>query len=164
MISFFFRHFNYSFFDNIILVRFVRVFYLFQIKKDILKEYKYKEGELYKLLKSIHYLKTEDIVLGYKIYNNIVNPIDKDDYNNFIKSKNKNKDSYIFYNYIHTINDFYFNESTKLIINNSFLKIKTNINIPSFFYDLRVFDNIFVCDFNNNDYFLLSDTVYSPLK
>lgn len=142
----------------------MRIFYLFQIKKDILKKYKYKEAQLYRLLQNIHYLKTEDIVLGYKIYDSIVNSIDKNDFNNYIKSKNENKDTYMFYNYTHTINDFYFNESTKLIINNSFLKIKTNTNIPSFFYDLRVFENIFVCDFNNNDYFLLNETVYSPLK
>ena len=142
----------------------MRIFYLFQIKKDILKKYKYKEAQLYRLLQNIHYLKTEDIVLGYKIYDTIVDSIDKNDFNNYIKSKNENKDTYMFYNYTHTINDFYFNESTKLIINNSFLKIKTNTNIPSFFYDLRVFENIFVCDFNNNDYFLLNETVYSPLK
>ena len=142
----------------------MRVFYLFQIIKDILIKYKYKEAQLYRLLQNIHYLKTEDIVLGYKIYDTIVNSIDKNDFNNYIKSKNENKDTYMFYNYTHTINDFYFNESTKLIINNSFLKIKTNTNIPSFFYDLRVFENIFVCDFNNNDYFLLNESVYSPLK
>lgn len=140
----------------------MRIFYLFQLKKDVLKSFKNKESELYKLLESIHYLKTEDIVLGYKIYNSIVLSIDKDDYNNYIKSKNSNKDTYICYNYTHTINDFYYNESTKMIINNSFIKIKTNINIPSFFYDLRTFKNIFVCDFDNNDYFLLSETVYHP--
>ncbi len=139
----------------------MRVFYLFQVKENILKKYKNNHEELYKLLESIHYLKTEDIVLGYKIYDNIVKSIDKDDYNNYIKSKNNNNDFYICYNYTHTINDFYFNESTKMIINNSFIKIKTNINIPSFFYDLREFKNIFVCDFNNNDYFLLNDTIYS---
>ena len=60
-----------------------------------------------------------------------------------------------------TINDFYFNESTKMIINNSHIKIKTNKNVPSFFYNIRNFKNIFVCDFNNHDYFLLEDTIYS---
>ena len=29
---------------------------------------------------NIHYLKTEDIVLGYKIYDSIVNSIDKNDF------------------------------------------------------------------------------------
>ncbi len=59
------------------------------------------------------------------------------------------------------MNDFYNNESTKMIINNSHIRIKSNKNIPSFFYDIRKLKNIFVCDFNNHDYFLLEETLYS---
>ena len=139
----------------------MRTFYLFEIKENILRNYKNNYEELYNLLENIHYLKTEDIVLGYSIFNSIVNPIRKDDYNEYIKRKNLDNESYICYNYTHTINDFYFDESTKMIINNSHIKIKSNKNIPSFFYNIRNFDNIFVCDFNNHDYFLLNETIYS---
>lgn len=139
----------------------MRVFYLFEIKDKIIKNYKNNYEGLYELLESIHYLKTEDIVLGYYIFDTIVTPIKKEKYNNYIKEKNIENDSYICYNYTHTINDFYFNESTKMIINNSHIKIKSNKNIPSFFYNLRTCKNIFVCDFDNHDYFLLKDTIYN---
>ena len=42
----------------------------------------------------------------------------------------------------------------------TFMKLKTNKSIPSFFYDISKFNNIFVCDFNNNDFFLLKDIIY----
>ena len=97
----------------------MRTFYLFEIKENMLKNFKNNYEELYNLLENIHYLKTEDIVLGYSIFNSIVVPIRKDDYNEYIKRKNINNECYICYNYTHTINDFYYDESTKMIINNS---------------------------------------------
>ena len=141
----------------------MRIYYLFEIKDKVLNNYKNNYEELYKLLESIRYLKTEDILLGYSIFNNIVIPIDKDKYNDYIKNENLNKDTYICYNYTHTINEFYSNESTKMIINNSHIRIKTNMNIPSFFFDIMNLNNIFVCDFDNKDYFLLNETIFNPL-
>jgi len=139
----------------------MRTFYLFEIKENILKNYKNNYEELYSLLESIHYLKSEDIVLGFNIFNSLVIPMKKEVYNEYIKKNNLSKESYICYNYTHTINDFYYNESTKMVINNSHIKIKTNKNVPSFFYNIRNFNNIFVCDFNNHDYFLLEESVYT---
>lgn len=139
----------------------MRTFYLFEVKENILKHYKNSYEELYSLLEKIHYLKTEDIILGFNIYSKIVNPINKELINEYIKKQNIEKENYICYENTHTINDYYFNESSELIINNSHMKIKTNKNVSSFFYDIRKFDNIFVCDFDNNDYFILKDTIYN---
>ena len=139
----------------------MRIFYIFEIKDNILKNFKNNYEGLYELLESIHYLKNDDIVLGYSIFDSLVTKIDKDKYNSYIKKNNLGSEKYICYNYSHTINDFYSDESTKMIINNSHIKIKSNKNIPSFFYDLRSFNNLFVCDFHHNDYFLLSQTIYA---
>lgn len=84
----------------------MRTFYLFQIKEGVLKNYKNNYEELYNLLESIHYLKTEDIVLGFNIFDKIVSPMDKENVNDYIRKKNLDKESYICYNYTHTINDF----------------------------------------------------------
>ncbi len=139
----------------------MRIFYIFEIKDNILKNFKNNYEGLYELLESIHYLKNDDIILGYSIFDSLVTKIDKDKYNSYIKKNNLGSEKYICYNYSHTINDFYSDESTKMIINNSHIKIKSNKNIPSFFYDLRSFNNLFVCDFHHNDYFLLSQTIYA---
>ncbi len=139
----------------------MRTYYLFDIKDSILKNYKNSYEELYELLESIYKLKNDDLILGYNIFSKVVNPLDKDLVNNYIKSKNIESENYICYNNTHIINDFYNDESTKMIVNNSHIKIKTNKNAPSFFYNIRNFDNIFVCDFYNKDYFLLEETIYS---
>ena len=139
----------------------MRTYYLFDIKDNILKNYKHNYDELYEILESVYKLKEEDLVLGYDIFEKIVNPMKKDIVNNYIKEKNIENENYICYNYTHIINDFYNDESTKMIINNSNIKIKSNKNAPSFFYNIRKFNNIFVCDFNNKDYFLLEETVYN---
>lgn len=137
----------------------MRTFYLFEIKPNILKNYKYHYDELYNMLESIYMKKTDDILLAYNIFKSIVNPIDKDSYSNYIKTKNISSENYICYNYTHNINDYYFNENTKLIINNSHIKIETNKNVPSFFRELKYFDNLFVIDFDNNDYFILNEAI-----
>ena len=139
----------------------MRTFYLFEIKEQVLKNYKNNYEELYDLLESIHYLKTEDIILGYNMFEKLVNPIKKNKVNNYIKNNNLDNECYMCYNYTHLINDYYYNESTKMIINNSHIRIKSNKNVPSFFYNIRNFNNIFVCDFNNHDYFILEETIYN---
>ncbi len=142
----------------------MRTFYLFEVKDNIIKNYRNNYEELYSMLENIHHLKTEDIVLGYSIFNSIVMPLKKDDYNQYIKQNNLDNENYICYNYTHTINDFYNDETTKMVINNSHIKIRTNKNAPSFFYNIRTFKNIFVCDFDNHDYFLLDNNIYSCIN
>ncbi len=139
----------------------MREFYIFEIKENVLKNYKYNYEELYNLIERIHYLRDEDLVLGFSIFNSLVIPINKDEYNEYIKRQNLDSENYICYNYTHTINDFYFSESTKMTINNTHIKIKTNKNIPSFFYNLKNFKNLFVCDFENKDYFVLEESFYT---
>ena len=55
----------------------MRTFYLFDVKENILKNYRNNYEELYSLLESIHYLKTEDIILGFNIYQKLNDKIKK---------------------------------------------------------------------------------------
>ncbi len=141
----------------------MRTFYLFEVKDNILKNYKYNYEELYLMLERVYNEKSEDIIVCYDIFKSIVNPINKDEYNDYIKQKNLSDENYIYYNYNHSINDYYYDETTKMIINNSHIRIDTNKNVPSFFKDFKKYKNIFVCDFDNRDYFVLDDVIYSPL-
>ena len=84
----------------------------------------------------------------------------------YIKDYNKveiNSDIYkaFEYNdkYMKTLNKHILNdgvEKTKLTVYNTYIKIRTNQNLTSFFKVLNKEKNIFVCDFNNKDYFWLS--------
>lgn len=139
----------------------MRTFYLFEIKDSILKNFKYNYEELYSILFDIHQKSNEDIIICYDIFKSIVNPINIEKYNQYIKKRNISHENYIYYNNTHNINDYYNDESTKMYINNSNIKIDTNKNVPSFFSDIRNFKNLFVCDFEHNDYFLLEEAIYT---
>ena len=65
--------------------------------------------------------------------------------------------NYTCHNNTHILNDFFKNETTKLTINNSHLKLKSNVVYPSFLRDIKNMPNLFVCDFINSDYFFLKD-------
>ena len=131
----------------------MRTFYLFEIKKDILKRYKNNYDSLYSILESIYHNK--DVILCYEIFNTIVNPLYRDKISNDIKKKNLCDENYICYNYTHSINNYYLDEYTKMTINNTYIKINSNKNNPSFLNDISNKKNIFVCDFDHHDYFLL---------
>ena len=122
----------------------MRIYYIFLIKKEIYEITKNKPENLYKLLESIYLLNNDDVVLGHK--KNI---------HKLISETNNDNISYTCYRNAHMINDFLNNETTKLILNNSHIKIKSNSFYPTFFRNLENLPNLFVCDFINVDYFYL---------
>ena len=57
------------------------------------------------------------------------------------------------------INNYYRDEESRLIINKAYMLLESNVVKPSFFKDL-INKGLFVCDFENKDYFWL-DSLYS---
>jgi len=135
----------------------MRIYYIFLIKKEIYEITKNKPGNLYKLLESIYLLNNDDVVLGFKMFDKICKIIPKKNFNKLISDTNIESMSYTTFGSTHMINDFLNNETTKLIINNSHIKIKSNTLYPSFFGNLENIPYLFVCDFINMDYFYLKD-------
>ena len=68
---------------------------------------------------------------------------------------NNKLDSYYYQkNNVHIISSG--DEYTKLMVSSYCLKLKTNLNYPTFFSNIKNYsDNIFICDFENKDYFWL---------
>lgn len=135
----------------------MRIYYIFLIKKEILKNAKTNPYNLYKILESIYLMNNEKFVIGYKAFNKICEIINKNNYNKLIKDLNIDNLNYTIYDNVHVINDFFRNENTKLIINNTHMKLKSNVYYPSFLSDIQNVSNAFVCDFINMDYFFLQD-------
>ncbi len=133
----------------------MRIYYIFLIKDEAYKIAKEKPGNLYKILESIYLLNNEDVVLGYRMFDKICNTISKKNLNKLLDDSNIDSLSYTHFNNTHMINDFLENETTKLIVNNSHIKLKTNSPYPTFFKNLKNINNLFVCDFINSDYFFL---------
>ena len=132
----------------------MRVYYLFKINDSFSKLYYNKTYYLYKMLEQISLSSKNDFIISYRLFEQMAIPYNKADVNSSIYRK------FCFdENYKKTLNKHVLDnkvEKTKLTVYNTYIKIKTNKNITEFFKVLSNEENIFVCDFNNKDYFWLS--------
>ena len=136
----------------------MRTYYIFKINKYFSYVYKNKPYKIYKTIEEIYHVKEYDMVLTYKIYEQVAITFDKTKINNYIGTVYLENKYYYKNNNTHIYSDNY--EYTKLVVTNSNLKIKSNISNPIFFRDINNYsDNIFVCDFVNKDYFWLDKVI-----
>jgi len=136
----------------------MRTYYVFKINKYFSYVYKNKPYKIYKTIEEIYHVKEYDMVLTYKIYEQVALTFDKTNINNYISNIYRENKFYLKNNNTHIYaNNF---EYTKLVVTNSNLKIKSNVNNPIFLKDINNYsDNIFVCDFINKDYFWLDKVI-----
>ena len=134
----------------------MRVFYIYNINDffyDVYNKYPYK---LYKMLEDTYYTNRHDMMLSNNYYEAITNNFNKLFINNFLNMNHNLDVYYINKANIHSISNY--QEYSKLMVNSYCLKLKSSINYPSFFETLRKFNHqLFVCDFENQDYFWLEN-------
>ena len=135
----------------------MRTYYIFKIKEPYSYLTKDSPYNLYKVLENIYYLNNDQIKIAYNFFSQIREYFNKDILNNNLYEHYKNKDNYSKINNTHMIYDYFTKEKTKLIINKSYLYIKTTKDIPTFLKVLSKKDHLFVCDFINKDYFWLEE-------
>ncbi len=132
----------------------MRVYYLFKINDSFSKLYYNKTYYLYKMLEQISQSSKNDFIISYRLFEQMAVAYNKNEVNgNIYKAFEHDA------NYVKTLNKHILDdgvEKTKLTVYNTYIKIKTNQNITSFFKVLANEENVFVCDFNNKDYFWLS--------
>lgn len=139
----------------------MRNYYIFLINKETYTLTKNKPNNLYKILESIYLLDKKDSNLGYKMFNKICNPINKKNINKLLIDTFSNNLNYTTIKNTHIINDFLNNESTKLIVYNSHIKLRSNFIYPTLLESIKNIPYLFVCDFQNMDYFYLKNIVFS---
>lgn len=116
--------------------------------------YKQTPFKMYKILEDIYNTREYDPKRTFRLLEEVASPFNKPMLNEYIYYQYHTKYGYRRKDNIHTLNN---NEKTLLRINNYNIKIKTQNNYSSFFTYLNKYnDNLFVCDFNNKDYFWLS--------
>ena len=95
--------------------------------------------KVYLVLEELFYLNKNKFKYGLSIFKSICLPINK---KNMLKLNN-----------------------SKIQINNCFLLIRSDNNIPDIFKDINAIENnMFVCDFESRDYFYLNSFVKLNLK
>lgn len=109
---------------------------------------------LYKILESIYYEREYDKLSGYRLYKQVIDPVNKMLCNGYITKNHRLSYEYGYDNHAHYIRKK--EEHTKMIISNIYIKVISDVNFPTFFNDIYFYEkNAFICDFDNNDYFWL---------
>lgn len=137
----------------------MRTFYIFKINNDYYKLTKNMPYNLYKALLNIKLGTKENITYLKNEYNSLVDKYNKRELNKYIYGKMSNLDGYNLFNSVHTFNSYYTNEASKLIVNNSYMILKTNTITPYFLDYLEDIPNLFLIDFEKGDYFYLSNLI-----
>lgn len=133
----------------------VRVFYIYNINDYFTSVYGKYPYKLYKMLEDAYLVGKNNTSESIRLYKQIVINYNKLFMNNYIIANNKLDLSYYHKDDKHLITNS--REYTKLEVNRYYLKIKTNVNYPLLFDNINAFsENIFVCDYINNDYFWLN--------
>lgn len=134
----------------------MRTYYVFKINSNLYPIGERRPVSIYKLLTKIKKMNREEYDIAKRVYNKMVLPINKKMLDNYLVMNHMNDIYYCKKNNEHRLCSSY--EESKIKIYNTFLKLVTTNNISSFFKDLYSIDNnYFFVDFENNDYFFLSD-------
>ncbi len=133
----------------------VRTFFIFKIKEDYSKLTKNNPYLLFRMLSYIYHLDKEEFKEGADLFYKIVENVKPKELNHQILMKHQSDYFYTMYRSIHQIHDFYKNEDSKLEVHNHYLLLKSSIVKPLFLEDLQSLPDLFLCDFENIDYFWL---------
>lgn len=122
----------------------MREYNLFIIKEEFVNSS--NKRELFKTLKRL-YVMSNNYNYGICMYEQVCEYVNVNVLRNYLCEK-----------YSLTYNDYFFYRGCKIKIRHSRIVIMSRCNLPNI---LRIFNlynkNIFVCDFDNNDYFFLND-------
>ena len=131
----------------------MRTYYIFRINKYFAYIYKRWPHKMYKIIEELYYTREYDMLISYKYYRKFAVEFNKLAVNEYIYSVNKLNKNYHRDNNMHVINNDKYN---KLTVNGSCIILKTDDVYSVFLNDLNVYmDNLFICDFKNQDYFWL---------
>lgn len=135
----------------------MRTFYIFKINEDYYSLTKNIPYTLYNAYLNIRLGTKNNIDLLYNEYFSFTETFNKNLVSRFLYKKMSSLDGYVLHKYTHVFNNYYTDENSKLTIYNSYMVLKSNVPNPSFFSELINIPNLFVVDFDKNDYFYLSN-------
>lgn len=131
----------------------MRTYYIFNVNRYFSYMYKNKPFKMYKMFEEIYYSKSYDSLNTYRNFETVAVPFNKIMLNEYIYYEFKLKYGYKRNGNKNNLNT---SENSTLQINNYNIKLITENNYSIFFKYLNNYNNnLFVCDFENMDYFWL---------
>lgn len=135
----------------------MRTFYIFKINSMFQTFYNNKANILFKMFYDIYSSNEEDLINKFRLFEKITIPFNKRIFNNYVMLKHRDDIYYTKADNVHIIESD--SEISRLTINNTFLKIKSNKNINTFIRDIvDSRECLFVIDFKSKDYFWINET------
>lgn len=135
----------------------MRTFHIFDVNSSIVNLTRDDSYPLFYSFLKIKNLGSADLSIGVNLYEQIATPIDKNKFSKNIYNHYKESDFYSKYQNEHSYINKYRDEKSFLKIKNAYMKIDTNKDYPEFFKYLKKKNSLFVCDFDNKDYFWIND-------
>lgn len=130
----------------------MRTYYMFAVKKDIHNIYTDNEESLYNIFKKIKTVKAPNVRHGLSIYNQICDTFNVSRLQEYFKKKYGAEPHYKY-----KIRDKKTNLVSSLELSYACLFLNTENLLPSVFDVMYLYNRyIFICDFENDDYFWLS--------
>ncbi len=133
----------------------MRTFYIFKIKEEYAILTKKNPYSLYRMFDYIYTLDKEEIEKGIDLFSQVVDCLNEKKLDQLLLKKYKENYFYIKYRNLHQVHNLYNREESKLWIKKHYLLLKSSIINPTFFDDLKSIKDLFICDFENKDYFWL---------
>ena len=136
----------------------MRIYFVFKIKEEYIDLYKDTPNTLYNILNQMYYMKRNEIGYGFNLFNQMIERVDKFDLDKYLYVLLHTKMKYSKKGDEHVLNNLYKDEVSVLKVKSTHILINANKSYTEFFVLLNQYDpNFFVCDFNNHDYFFLSN-------
>lgn len=136
----------------------MRIYFVFKIKEEYIDLYRDTPNTLYNILNQMYYMKRNEIGYGFNLFNQMIDKLNKFDLDKYLYVLLHTKMKYSKRGDEHILNNLYKDEISILKIKNTHMVINSNKSYTEFFVFLNQYDsNLFVCDFNNHDYFFMSN-------
>lgn len=136
----------------------MHTFYIFSLKDEFLALYQDNPKVLFQVLRQIYYMHLDEVYYGFNLFNQIINPLQKQELDMLLFLKLHQDYAYVKRSGVHIMNDFYKDEVSRLTVKKTHIKIETDQYPERFFRTLLLWKNtLFVCDFEQYEYFFLEE-------
>ncbi len=133
----------------------MRTFYIFKVKEEYAILTKNNPYQLFRMLEFIYNLDKEEISRGAELFYKMIEKLNSKSLDIQLFKKHRENYFYTKFKNIHQVNNIYKKEESKLVVHNHYLLLESTIIKPTFLEDLKSIGNLFLCDFENKDYFWL---------
>ena len=133
----------------------MRTFYIFKIKEEYATLTEKNPYQLFHMLDFIYTLDISEASKGADLFYKIVDRFDEKKLDTQLLKKYQEDYFYTKFKNMHQVHNYYKEEETKLMIKKHYLLLKSSVMNPVFLNDLKEIHRLFLCDFENKDYFWL---------